>query len=199
MIDVGPTRFVRLRAVLATCLLLGTALRPSSALAQETAAPHHIGVLSAMSASASTLRDSLVALTRAQVGRRYRLGGSSPERGFDCSGLVQYVMSRLELRVPRTSKEQATIGVALDRDTSQLRPGDLLTFTARGKEQVSHIGIYVGEGRYVHASSVARRVIESPINRPPAPLIKLWLGARRMPGFPDDAPTPSDVLAAPER
>jgi cell wall-associated NlpC family hydrolase len=199
MTDAGTERLLARRALLGACVMIGSMLPPGSAAAQTNQSSHHIGVLSAMSESARSLRDSIVTLTRAQIGRRYRTGGSSPERGFDCSGLIQYVMSRVELRVPRTSSEQANVGVAVDRDTSQLRPGDLLTFTARGKEQVSHIGIYVGDGRYVHASSVARRVIESPIDRPPFPKVKQWLGARRMPGLPEEAPIPADVIAAPER
>jgi cell wall-associated NlpC family hydrolase len=185
------------RVLAGACLILGVVLYPASAAAQG--ASLRIGPFVAMSASAMTLRDSIVELARAQVGRRYRTGGSSPERGFDCSELVQYVMSRLEIQVPRTADAQAEFGVALDRDTTQLRPGDLLTFTARGKERVSHIAVYVGNGRYVHASSVARRVIESPLNRPPDPRIKLWLGARRMPFAPDDVPVPADVIAARER
>jgi len=59
-------------------------------------------------------------------------------------------------------------------------PGDLLTFGKGKKGAVSHIGIYVGDGRYVHASSVAGKVIESPIDRPFSPLIKVWRGARRV-------------------
>src|SRR5947199_1929203 len=116
-----------------------------------------IPILAGMSASASSLRDSIVALTRAQIGTRYKHGGASPQRGFDCSGLVQYVMARFAMIVPRTARQQAAVGVAVDRDTSLLRPGDLLTFASNGKASISHIGIYVGGGHFVHASSVAGR------------------------------------------
>jgi cell wall-associated NlpC family hydrolase len=123
-------------------------------------------------------RDSLVALARAQIGRRYVHGGASPERGFDCSGLVRWLMAALDVEVPRTAALQARSGHPVPRDRTALRPGDVLTF-GRGP-RVEHIGIYVGGGRFVHASSVAGRVIESPIDRPPAPLIKPWRGARRL-------------------
>jgi cell wall-associated NlpC family hydrolase len=129
--------------------------------------------------SAFTLRDSVVAIARAQLGKRYRPGGTTPERGFDCSGLVKYVLDGIKIQVPRTSREQAHIGAVIPRDTTQLRPGDLLMF-GTAKAGVSHVGIYVGNGRYIHASSVAGRVIESPLERSPSPLIKMFKTARRV-------------------
>ncbi|GAC1481581.1 MAG: hypothetical protein NVS1B4_26680 [Gemmatimonadaceae bacterium] len=133
--------------------------------------------LAMMSASALSMSDSIVALVRAQVGKKYVFGGGSPERGFDCSGLVQYVMSLVDVHLPRTAKDQSVSGVAVPRDTTRLRPGDLLTF---GRGKVSHIGIYVGDGRFVHASTAARRVIEVRLDRPRSPKIKPWHGVRRL-------------------
>ena len=143
--------------------------------AQETAKP-----FAAYSASAESLRDSIVALARAQIGTRYRMGGESPGKGFDCSGLVQYVMAALHLSVPRTARLQARTGLALGRDTSELLPGDLLTFGKGKKGRISHVAIYVGDGHYVHASVGAGHVIESSIDAPYSPLIKMWRGARRI-------------------
>jgi uncharacterized protein YfaT (DUF1175 family) len=132
------------------------------------------------SESAQRLRDSLVTVARAQIGTRYVFGGTTP-KGFDCSGLVRYVMAALKVELPRTAAQQARIGDEVSTDPSSLRPGDLLTFGRRGKSGgISHIGIYVGEGRYVHASSVAGRVIESDLNRTGSPLIKAWRGVRRI-------------------
>lgn len=124
------------------------------------------------------LRDSVVAMARQQIGRRYVFGGSTPTRGFDCSGLVRFVLAALRLGVPRTAAEQATTGFAVTPDTSQLRPGDLVTFgnTARA----NHVGIYTGEGKFIHASVKAGRVIESSITRRSSPLIRKWSGARRL-------------------
>ena len=123
-------------------------------------------------------RDSLVALARAQLGRRYVFGGAQPEGGFDCSGLVQYIMRALGIEVPRTAAQQARVGMRVPRDSAHLTPGDLLVF---GNDTlIEHVGIYVGEGRFIHASSVAGRVIESPIRRPPDPLIKPWVAVRRL-------------------
>jgi len=64
---------------------------------------------------------------------------------------------------------------------------------------VSHVGIYVGNGRFVHASSVAGRVIESLLDRPPAPRIKIWHGVRRIPWATDDPTTVADAVLTPER
>ena len=127
--------------------------------------------------------DSAVAVARAQLGSRYRLGAASPLRGFDCSGLVQYIMRALDIDVPRVAREQAKTGVEVPRDTAALRPGDLLTFGRKGK--VEHIGIYVGNGRFVHASTAAGRVVERPLLRKPARGIKPWIGVRRI--LPDSA------------
>lgn len=133
----------------------------------------------AWSESVHSFRDSLVTVARAQIGSKYVLGGTTPN-GFDCSGLVRYVMAALKVELPRTAAQQAQTGLEIDRDKSNLRPGDLLTFGKRGRTGVSHIGIYVGNGRYIHASSVAGRVIESDLSRTGSPLIKAWRGVRRM-------------------
>ena len=132
----------------------------------------------AFSNSAHNLRDSIVAIAKAQVGSRYKRGGTTP-KGFDCSGLIKYIMAALDLDVPRTARQQATVGLAVNKDTSRLLPGDVLTFGKKEKG-VSHVGIYIGDGKYIHASSKAGKVIESKIDRPASPLIKMWNGARRM-------------------
>lgn len=137
-----------------------------------------------MGARSRARLDSVVAVARAQLGTRYRLGGESP-RAFDCSGLVQYVMRALDYSLPRTAREQATVGIPIPTDTAQLRAGDLLLFGRKGK--VTHIGIYVGEGRFVHASTGAHRVVERPLLRKPAKGIVPWIGARRLIAMPDDS------------
>ena len=179
------TRFSRsLRPVVRPilgCALVATCAIPASAQApvvrMGTAVQRRPFAL--WSESAHNLRDSLVAVARAQIGTRYVFGGTSPN-GFDCSGLVRYVMSALKVELPRTAAQQARIGDEVSTDPSRLRPGDLLTFGKRGQRGVSHIGIYVGQGRYIHASSVAGRVIESDLSRTGSPLIKAWRGVRRI-------------------
>ena len=128
--------------------------------------------------SASATRDSLVTLARQQLGRRYVFGGASPEKGFDCSGLIRYILAKLDIKVPRTAAQQEKVGERVAKDTSELQPGDLVTF-GRGS-RATHIGIYVGDGRFIHASSAAGRVVESRLVRRPTRLIKPWRGARRI-------------------
>ncbi|MEO8880487.1 MAG: NlpC/P60 family protein, partial [Gemmatimonadaceae bacterium] len=120
------TRTLRLMAV--GCALL---VAPALARAQEGAreAPAYDAKaldapkpFAAFSASAMSLRDSLVSLARAQVGKRYVHGGQTPARGFDCSGLVSYIVAALHIVVPRTAARQAFAGVEVPADTSQLLP-----------------------------------------------------------------------------
>jgi hypothetical protein len=179
-----PLAIRSLRLRVTSLVIAGVVAAASPVMAQQSV---DTKPFEAYSNSALLLRDSVVAVARAQIGTKYRLGGGSPEKGFDCSGLIQYVMGALRLNVPRTAKQQAKSGLAIKRDTSRLQPGDILTFGKGKKGSVSHVGIYVGDGRYVHASSVAGRVIESSINRPFSPLIKVWRGARRMLSLDDSA------------
>jgi cell wall-associated NlpC family hydrolase len=86
----------------------------------------------------------------------YQYGGNTSADGFDCSGFVRYVFrNTLSLQLPRTSREISQIGVALETD--QLRPGDLVFYNTR-KQPYSHVGIYVGEDRFVHASSSGKPI-----------------------------------------
>ena len=85
------------------------------------------------------------------LGVPYRFGGSDPKAGFDCSGLVKFVArSVLGIDLPRTSDAMARVGSAVARDA--LEVGDLVFFNTRGGAN-SHVGIYVGDGRFVHAPS----------------------------------------------
>lgn len=86
----------------------------------------------------------------------YRYGGNSVENGFDCSGFVQHVyLNTVGMRLPRTSGEMSRVGMNLE--ATQLRPGDLVFFNTR-KKPFSHVGIYVGENRFVHSPSNGRSI-----------------------------------------
>jgi len=88
------------------------------------------------------------------VGTPYRNGGNTPEGGFDCSGLIGYVYnSRAGVAPPRTVAQLSGFGAAVDE--SELRTGDLVVF---GRGRPTHAGIYVGQGRFVHAPSTGGTV-----------------------------------------
>jgi len=159
-----------MRPALRTALLAAAVLLKPAASAFSQDKP-----FAALARTQLAGRDSLVQLAKRQVGLRYRLGAVKPGLAFDCSGLVKWLMAALNLELPRTAAQQAKSGVAVPRDTAQLLPGDLLLF-GRGR-RVTHIGVYVGDGKYVHAANRRKGVIESDLTR-----VKptWWRGARRV-------------------
>lgn len=84
------------------------------------------------------------------LGTRYRWAGESPETGFDCSGFVKHVFGRFGVYLPHSADAQSYYGVPVSR--YELKPGDLLFFCTEGYG-IDHVGIYLGEGRFIHASS----------------------------------------------
>jgi cell wall-associated NlpC family hydrolase len=90
------------------------------------------------------------------LGTPYRLGGMSPAEGLDCSGLIAHVMQdAFRLRFPRTTEEQSVVGMPVARHA--IEPGDLVFFNTLGRPN-SHVGVYLGERRFVHAPT-ARGVV----------------------------------------
>ncbi|AAM24136.1 uncharacterized protein YgiM (DUF1202 family) [Caldanaerobacter subterraneus subsp. tengcongensis MB4] len=108
-----------------------------------------------------SLVDKLIDFAKSFLGTRYVYGGSSP-KGFDCSGFVSYVFSNFGFSLPRTADEQANVGDTVTRDS--LEKGDLVFFRTLGSSIINHVGIYIGDGQFIHASSGAGKVIISPLN-----------------------------------
>lgn len=124
------------------------AMPPKPPLAERTTPP---------ASSFDTL--GLVAYAASMQGKPYRASGNSPTEGFDCSGLVQHVFALFDLALPRNAEAMASTlpAVSLER----IEAADLLFFDTQGKP-FSHVGIYLGDGRFVHAPSPrAGRVIIS--------------------------------------
>ena len=105
---------------------------------------------------------TVVETARQMLGRPYRAGGDGP-RGFDCSGLVRYSYGRAGIALPRTSAAQYSAARPVARGA--LQPGDLLFFDING-QRASHVGIYVGDGRFVHAPSTGKRVSVESLDNP---------------------------------
>ncbi len=97
-----------------------------------------------------------------QLGTPYRYGGSTPD-GFDCSGLIQYAYRRAGIDIPRTTRQQ--LRQARPVSLSALRPGDLVFFRV-SRRKVSHVGIYAGGGRFIHAPSSGKQVSYADLDDP---------------------------------
>ena len=90
------------------------------------------------------------------VGINYRFGGTDPDSGLDCSGFVQVVFKdAVGLLLPRTAREQSEVGNVVDK--KELKPGDLVFFNTM-RRTFSHVGIYLGDGKFVHAPSSGGKV-----------------------------------------
>lgn len=172
-----------LKHSLPAIILLASSVAPVRAQATFSKAEKPLATISRMLLGAD-LRDSVVEVAKGQVGARYRLGAKSPGKAFDCSGLVQWVMGIFGQDLPRTAVAQAHTGVEIPKDPDLLLPGDLLYF-GKGK-RIDHIGIYVGEGRFVHAATSSKGVVEA--NLPTGKLANTWWkGVRRL--LDDDSTT----------
>ena len=167
-----------IRAALAVALTLVFAL-PSAVGAQS--APAHNGL-------ARTAKDAAaVAWNGAQdvaiyalglIGVDYRYGGETPESGVDCSGLVRYVFQQVTgVTLPRTSKELSRLGNKVA--SADLVPGDLVFFNTR-RLPFSHVGIYLGDNRFIHAPSTGSEVEISRLSE--TYWQKHFNGARRLVG-----------------
>ncbi len=107
-----------------------------------------------------------IRIAKRYLGRRYVWGAVGPST-FDCSGFTQYVMRKSKgVRLPRVSRKQAYYGKYVSR--RHLRPGDLIFFdtSRRRRGYVNHVGIYIGNNKFIHASSGKHRVVITSLNRP---------------------------------
>src|SRR5581483_1852709 len=106
----------------------------------------------------------IVNLAQSLVGSRYTWGGSSPTTGFDCSGLVHHIFRSLGYTIGRTVEEQFTAGRRVRLE--ELRPGDVVFYQNTYMRGLSHNGIYLGGGRFVHAVDESTGVAITPLNSP---------------------------------
>ena len=116
-----------------------------------------------------------------EMGQPYLWGGTgNGSGGFDCSGLIQYAYSRYNIAIPRTSVGQAGAGIAIRRDLEALLPGDILVFSEHG-DQPTHVGLYVGDGKFIHSASRGVRLSRLSDDDTEGRLwLKRWIAVRRI-------------------
>ncbi|MGE5606146.1 MAG: NlpC/P60 family protein [Bacteroidota bacterium] len=118
----------------------------------------------------------MIAYAKNFLGINYVYGGASP-RGFDCSGFTKYVFSKIGIDLPHQAKQQMEKGTAIQSKT-ELLPGDLVFFKTKGSSIVNHVGIYLGDNRFIHASSGYGAVRISPLDS--GYYYHRYVGARRL-------------------
>jgi murein DD-endopeptidase MepM/ murein hydrolase activator NlpD len=112
------------------------------------------------------------------LGTPYHYGGTTEEGGFDCSGFVRHVFANFNLDIPHSSREQYALGRAVSKDNLEI--SDLLFFTRPGHSKgVGHVGIYIGDGQFIHASSGKnKKIVISGLDS--TYYVKRYVGARRL-------------------
>jgi cell wall-associated NlpC family hydrolase len=130
----------------------------------------------AVDENTSDIRQQIVAYAKKFIGVKYVFGGSTP-KGFDCSGFVSYVYKHFDMTLARASRDMGAAGTVVKK--ADLQPGDLVFFdTNGGLNAITHVGIYIGSGKFIHASSTSgsRKVKISNLNE--AYYQKRLMGAR---------------------
>jgi cell wall-associated NlpC family hydrolase len=114
------------------------------------------------------------------VGAPYRWGGTA-ENGFDCSGLIQYAYGMHGIRLPRRSREQAKLGAEVAPVVEALRPGDILLFSSSPGAGVTHVGMYIGERKFIHSATSGVKLSQLDPHDPEGGYwVARWVGARRI-------------------
>lgn len=154
-------------ALTACCLQMPAQALPPTSPSLPAPVPHWVSTASGVHtiAPAANLKikkspaesvDMLLTLAFSLRDIQYRFGGTSPKSGFDCSGFVRYVFHHaLGVMLPRNSRSQYNSGTRIAR--AKLKPGDLVFFRTHGRH-VSHVGIYLDDGRFIHSPSTGETV-----------------------------------------
>lgn len=103
----------------------------------------------------------IIQVAKSQLGRPYRYGGLTPKTGFDCSGLINYSYKKVGLTLPRTTRQLYRMSKPIKR--KHLRRGDLVFFRINRKS-ISHVGLYLGNNKFIHAPSSGKRVNIASLN-----------------------------------
>jgi len=122
-----------------------------------------------------TSKKKVIVTAKKYLGTRYRFGGTT-KRGIDCSGFTKSVMKKHGCNLPRTASQQASSGKHINK--KNLKPGDLVFFKGTYKRGISHVGIYLGNDKFIHASSGKGKVTISRLSK--AYYKNHYAGARRV-------------------
>ena len=146
----------------------------------DLAAASTPGPVDRLSSGVAHLREMLVDFAVTLRDIRYRRGGREPATGFDCSGFVRYVFAHaVGLQLPTNSASQFLAGLKVNR--ADMKPGDLVFFHTHGKSRISHVGIYISDGRFIHSPASGKSVEISSLNE--AYWAKRFAGAKRPEGI----------------
>jgi cell wall-associated NlpC family hydrolase len=143
----SPTRTAATAAAFASSLSAQAATGAAGATATRATATSAATITAAAAGTSTTSGSEVVTEAKKYLGIPYVWGGTDPKRGLDCSGLIQLVYKNLGYEVPRVSYQQATAGTAVKGGLANARPGDILAFNS----PVSHVGIYIGDNKMIHA------------------------------------------------
>ncbi len=125
--------------------------KPSCLKGNTLASAHKVRVQKAQKVAMNKLMN--------QIGKPYRWGGSSPLTGFDCSGLIYYAYKDLvKIRIPRTANEMYHLRDAAPVQRAELQSGDLVFFRTRGRGAADHVGVYVGNGKFIQSPRTGRDI-----------------------------------------
>lgn len=119
-------------------------------------APYDYSLEQRLKGGEDGFREDIVSSAKNFIGIPYKWGESSPNEGFDCSGFTMAVYQLNGLNLPRSSKEQWKVGESVDR--SQLSKADLVFFATSGGSKVTHVGIYIGKNRFIHAPAKGKNI-----------------------------------------
>lgn len=128
----------------------------SSMLLFATACSNKQATMFVPESSQKYITDSIVRTAASQIGKPYKLGGTSPSTGFDCSGLIHWAYKQNGIEVPRITVTQAKAGKQAPKNS--LRPGDILVFRSGSSPNGLHTGVYIGKNKFIHAPNSRSRV-----------------------------------------
>ena len=131
---------------------------------------------------ADAVASEVIRIAEGEIGTRYQLGGTGGTGdGFDCSGLIQYAFARYGIELPRRSVDQARRGREVGTRMTELRAGDILTFSTSGGGRVTHVGLYMGDGRFIHSATKGVQISRLSRDDPQGRYwVRRWVGSRRI-------------------